>query len=385
MKKLSIILAIAFVAAQAAFASANSYLPHRVIGHGSINGVGVTQERAHLDIRLFTRVPSPGYPANAVVGTNGDVFVGSYTNRPLDRTPSTVFAFSKSGTLLRRYVITGQRLLGIHGVNVSAFDAEGMLYVLDQAPARVLALDPKSGTQRVYARLHDVPMCAIATNQADCSATTTNLPPSPDYGAFAPDGSLYITDFQQGLIWKVERGGGEARVWYTNALLDGGPFGPAGMQFEADGRTLVFSVFTNLGAAVVTSPITGKLYALTVDSDGRPGDLRRLWESRPGDDPDGFAIARSGNIYVALGGPGINQLAEIGPDGMEIARVPKTPIDNLLMPVPFDEPAGVTFDGSRLLVSNLSYIAENPKSWAIFDVFAGELGAAPFRPSIRQP
>jgi sugar lactone lactonase YvrE len=338
-------------------------------------------KRAHLDIRLFARVPPPGYPANVAVASDGKVFVGSYTNRPGDTTPSKVFAFSRSGALLRSYVISGQDTSLIHGVTAAAFDGDGKLYVLDQAPPRVLVLDPRSGAQRVYARLHDIPMCITAANQAGCSPTTTDAAASPDFAAFGPDGGLYITDFQQALIWKVNRGGGDARIWYSNPAFDGGPItGPAGIQFEADGRSLVVSVFTNLGAAQATNPTSGKIYALSVDAHGRPGNLRKLWESRPGDMPDGLALARSRDIYVALGGPTVNQLAEIAPNGTEIARVPATPIENALMPVPFDEPSGVTFGGNRLLVTNLSYLAGNANAWAVYDVFAGEQGVPLYRP-----
>jgi sugar lactone lactonase YvrE len=325
-------------------------------------------------------VPSPGLPANAAVARDGKVYVGSYSNPRPDTTPSSVFAFSHAGALLRRYTIQGQQVSQTHGVSAAAVDADGILYVLDQAPPRVLALDPRTGSQRVYARLHDVPPCATTTTKTDCSATTTDAAASPDFAAFAPDGALYITDFQQGLLWKVKRGGGDARVWYTNPLLDGGLItGPAGIQFKTDGRTLVFSVFSNLGAAEVTNPTTGKLYALTVAAHGQPGALHKLWESRPADFPDGFALARSGHIYIAL--TGANQLVELAADGTEMARVPATPVDNALLPVPFDEPGGVTFDGDRLLVANLSYLAANPNSWAVYDVYAGEPGVSLFRPS----
>ena len=141
-------------------------------------------------------------------------------------------------------------------------------------------------------------------------------------------------------------------------------------------------MFGNIGSAAPTNPGTGKLYALTVGDDGRPHALRRLWESRPNDGPDGFALAKSGNIYVALAGLGTDQLAKLGPDGTEIARIPATPLDNARMPVPFDEPSGVTFDGDRLLVTNLSYVAQDPDHWVVFDVFAGERGVPLFHPSV---
>lgn len=340
--------------------------------------------RQHFDVRLFARVPGPGFPANAAVGPDGRVYVGSYTNGPGDETPSSVFAFGHDGAPIRTFVIQGQDVSHTHGVTAAAFDADGTLYVLDQAPPRVLALDPSTGSQRVYANLRDVAPCATAT-QPECSMTSTDNVPSPDFAAFGPDGTLYVTDFQQGLIWKIDRGGGggaHVHVWFTSPLLDGALFGPAGIQLTAGGRTLVFSVFTALGAPQASNPATGKLYALSIGNDGTATGLRRLWESRPDDGPDGFAIARSGNIYIALGGVGTNQLAEIRSDGTELARIPATALDNAKMPVPFDGPSGVTFDGERLLVTNLSYIAADPDHWVVFDVFAGEPGLPLFWPTV---
>ena len=52
-----------------------------------------------------------------------------------------------------------------------------------------------------------------------------------------------------------------------------------------------------------------------IEPDGRPGPLHRVWESLAADGPDGFAIARSGNVYMALVADGRNQIVEISPAG----------------------------------------------------------------------
>jgi hypothetical protein len=100
-----------------------------------------------------------------------------------------------------------------------------------------------------------------------------------------------------------------------------------------------------------------------IGADGRPGALRQLWESRPADGPDGFGIARSGTIYVALLLP--NQIAAIGPDGTEKDRSPTSGFDN---------PSSVQFLGNRLIVANQSYFAADPAKQAVLDVWAGEPG-----------
>jgi hypothetical protein len=70
----------------------------------------------------------------------------------------------------------------------------------------------------------------------------------------------------------------------------------------------------------------------------------------------------------------------ISPKGEEIERVPATSIDNARQEVPFDFPASVAFLGESALVTNQSFPVGNPRSWAVFDLFAGEPGLDLFRP-----
>jgi hypothetical protein len=125
------------------------------------------------------------------------------------------------------------------------------------------------------------------------------------------------------------------------------------------------------------NPTVGGLYKLPIGPDGRPGALEMFWESRPFDGPDGFAIARSGNVYLALAGS--SQLVRISPAGVETARIPEP--GNQPDP-PFDGPASVAFAGQSALVTNQSYPAGNPDHWVVFDVFTGEAGLPLFRPRI---
>jgi hypothetical protein len=97
-----------------------------------------------------------------------------------------------------------------------------------------------------------------------------------------------------------------------------------------------------------------------------------VWESRPVDGPDGFAIARSGNVYIAL--LAANQLAVIGPDGRERQRFPAGPGGENGSSVPFDNPSSARFLGTRLMVANQSYVTGNASHQAILDVEAGEEG-----------
>ncbi len=153
--------------------------------------------------------------------------------------------------------------------------------------------------------------------------------------------------------------------------------GPAGLELMRDHRTLMLS--TGAGGPTLSN---GKLYTLPINSDGRPGGLHQLWESGPADAPDGFAIAQSGNIYIALVGPAANAVLELSPTGQQLARIPATPLANNMQQVPFDSPGSVSFLGNQVIVTNQSAINNDPSHWALLEVNAGEPGMPLYLPPI---
>jgi sugar lactone lactonase YvrE len=340
----------------------------------------LADQRAKFDTRVLAQIPSPGFSADSLVAPDGTVYAGSFENPAGDSIASRVFRFAPDGALETSYTIWGQDLSSPHGVQVAAIDAGGLLYLLDQSPPRVLTLDPRTGEQRVYATFHDLPSCSMAPTGAECSQTLVDNPPEPDYAAWGPDGSMYVTDYQEATIWRIPPGGGDAHVWLTDPRFDGLQFDAAGIVLKPDHRTLLVDT---AASSPTTGPdfAQGKLYELPIQLDGKPGELRQLWESGATQAPDGFAVAQSGNIYLALVGPGANQIVELSPAGQLLASAPD-PIANLSAPVPYDEPSSVQFDGDRLIVTNLAFIDGNasPNHQVLFDVWAGEPGMAIYHP-----
>jgi sugar lactone lactonase YvrE len=201
----------------------------------------------------------------------------------------------------------------------------------------------------------------------------------PDYAAWGPDGSLYVTDYQQAVIWRVPRGGGRARIWLADRRLDGDQFGTAAIVLGPGHRTLYFTQQSSAGLGD-GNPTTGKLYGVQIERGGAPGPIRQLWESQPFDGPDGFWIARSGRFYIALAGS--NQLVVVSSNGAELERFPSLPgTGDNGSSVPFDTPSSVMFLAARLMVANQSYFTGNTANQAILDVEAGERGQPEFIPS----
>src|SRR2546421_1328270 len=338
--------------------------------------------RNRFDTRVLAHVGDPGYPALSLVAPDRTIYVGTFTNAAgTDTGPSKVFAYSAKGKLLRTYVIKGQKPGSAHGVQVAAIDRLGRLYLLDQNPSRVLRLNPRTGAQSTYGSFRDVQPCVPGMEPADCSDTVMDNPPEPDYAAWGTDGAMYVTDYTQGLIWRVPPRGGPAHVGFTDPRLDGSLFGPAGIVLMPDRRTLMLD--TSAGGVTSPDSTTGELYTLPILPNARPGTLTKLWESGPTEGPDGFALARSGNVYLALVGPNTNQLVVISPTGTELARFPTDKSGNNGSSVPFDEPSSVQFDGRRMIVTNDAFFSGDASHFVIFDVYAGELGAPVFVPGLK--
>jgi hypothetical protein len=329
-------------------------------------------------VTVFAPVGAPGYPALPhVVGAR--VYEGTYDAPAGSSEPSKVFEYSSAGTLLRTFTITGQNLSRPHGVQVAANDAAGRLLLLDKTSGRIIRLDPATGAQTPYSRVPDLPLCWSAPAGAPCSPALIDQAPMPDYAAWGPDGSLYVTDYQQAVIWKIPRGGGAAAVWLADRRLDGGPFGTACIAMMPDHHTLLFDQASNGGLGSI-SPTTGKLFTVPIEPGGGPGPLTQLWESGPADAPDGCAIAASGDIYLALVGAS-DQIVELSSIGQELARFGQQLTGSDGGPVPFDSPSGLAFDGTQLLIANQSYFAGNPANQVLLDLDTGEPGQPVYVPA----
>ena len=305
--------------------------------------------RERWDTRLLARVPQPGFPAHAYVHPNGRIYEGTYVNSG-STAPSRVLEYDGNGTLLRSWTMTGQDLSAEHGVQVATSDALGRLVLLDHTPPRALLLDPADGSLRPYVAFPDGSI--------------------PNYAAWGPGGELYVTDYGKNVVWRVPPGGGTPELWLTDPLMDTVEFGTTGIALAADGHTLLIAQQTSPAGG---NPTAGALFSVAIGSDGKPARLTRLWQSGPMDLPDGFAIARSGRIYVAALGP--NQIVVVGPDGSEQGRFPQVPLqgDNG-SGVPFDTLSSVTFRGTSLITASQSNPQANPDHWAIHDVETGEPG-----------
>lgn len=309
-------------------------------------------ERAPGTARVFAKVQSPGFPAYVHVHPNGRVYAGTYTNPAGDTMRSRVFEYTSGGTLLRSWTVPGQDLTKPRGVQVAATDARGRLVLLEKSRARVLTLDVRTGRFVAQATIPDLPGGGH---------------PIPNYATWGPGGALFVSDYGQAVVWRIPAAGGTPRAWFRSPKLEGvAGFGTTGIVFEPATRSFLISQQTSGDPLDL---FRGHLYRLKVRADGTPGALSTVWTAGgPLDLPDGFGIARSGNIYLAL--LGANKLVKLSPGGKLLARWSATG-----SAVPFDSPSNATFLGTRVLVANQSAILGDASHHVILDVEVGERGA----------
>jgi hypothetical protein len=313
--------------------------------------------RERGDTKVLSLVPAPGFPAYVHAHTNGRVYAGTYVHSG-STMRSKVFEWSGNGTLLRSWTVPGQHLDADHGLQVANQTRTGRLVLLETSTASVLTLDVRTGKFRRVARF---PAGAV-----------------PNYATWGPGGALYVTDYAEGVIWKVRTGSRKPVRWFESDALAGMlEFGTTGIRYRPGRHDFLITQQTVSDGSAL--PTNGALYRLPVTARGKPGDIETLWTSRPGDLPDGFGIGRSGHVYVALAGLA-NQLVELTATGEEVGRIGTALTGDNGSPIPFDTPCSATFLGKRVLVANQSAIAGDASHQAILDVYVGERGRAPYLP-----
>ena len=217
---------------------------------------------------------------------------------------------------------TGGFVLGV------AVDGDDNVYLCDAVRAEVLKVSMPGGALTVL------------------SGGTKDVPfRTPNWVAFAPDGSLYVTDSgvwdeNNGLVFKIDASG-DSHVWSTQTSAF-----PNGCCLSADATSL-FVVESTLpgvkeipiaedgaaGQAVEVLRLEGEVPdGVAVDSGGslyvscyRPDRIYRFTEEKlevVAEDPRGTALAAPTNI--AFAGPDLDQLvvANLGRWHLSIARVP---------------------------------------------------------------
>ena len=240
--------------------------------------------------------------------------------------------------------------------------------LLDRSPARALLLDTVTGL-RPYATFADLAPC-LPLQTAELLADAGDREPA-NYAAWGPDGSLYVTDYLQGVVWRVPPGGGAAQIWLPDRGSTAASSAPPASRSRPTGATLLIGQGSRPAWATATRPPARSTRSRSAPT-AQPGDMRQLWESGPTDLPDGFGVARPGGSTCRWPARPTRSPWS-APDGTEVERFPTHPAAATTAPVPFDTPSSARFLGTRLIVANQSFTGDRDNQ-ALLDVEVGEPG-----------
>ena len=197
-----------------------------------------------------------------------------------------------------------------------AFDADGTAIVCNHVLSTVYRVWPDGRSEEL-----------------DCVAGGRRIE-TPNYAAFGPDGSLYVSDSWRfpepdGYVYRWPPGGGAPEIFHS------GPFGyPNGLAIDAAGQWLY--VIETGHDAIVRVPLESPEGAVEPVA----GGLARM--------PDGMAFDAEGGLWVAtFAGDAIYR---VDPDG----TVEQVAYDDRA--ITLNRPANVAFGGEdfdRLFVANL--------------------------------
>ncbi len=323
----------------------------------------------------------PGFPEDvAVLGERAYVTVPAAFNNA-GAPPSRIYEIDMpSGRILRDIVLEGQDPSQDHGLGGLRFDGDGRLYALavPGGVVRVTLGDPP--TQQVYATFPTLTPCAwLPPPATQCTPMPFPTQPLPNDPAFGPDGSLYVTDSLQAVIFRIPPGGGEARVWfqvpgYASITPEQVSVGPNGIAVTPDRRHLVFAVS-------LMGENAGTIYRLPLVDQPTQADLVALHRYTQGEDPDDLAFAASGRLYVALGVA--SAISVLAPDGTELRRyegVQAETRDGSIVPI--DAPAQPAFvDGLPVLLwTNHAFATRDASHFALIGMRVEDVGLPLLRP-----
>lgn len=332
--------------------------------------------------RLFARVQEPGYPEGILVEE--------------DRLYVSSAAFVESGIVLEYNLTTGDLLRNVtfdppervrgweRGALGITSDRQGRIYAGELIGARIVRFDPEDvdDAGSTYAELPDLPPCHEAP-LGPCAPTREPRAPVPNYLAFGPDDSLYVSDTYQHTIWRIPPGGGEADPWYQDPRFETSEFGMNGIAFGPDDEHLyIAQSIVGIAAGGQTAPAGAAVWRLPFTETPAPTDLE-LFHEYPGVLIDGIAFGASGNLYVTvLGVPtGSHGISVLDPDGEEQLFFP-TAEENEAQEIPYNGPASIAFhDAYRsILVTNLAQ--SDPEHWAVLEAYVDDTGLPLHRPDL---
>lgn len=217
------------------------------------------KERQPYKLDQIVHIRGVDHPESISVGPAGEAYTTG--------TGCQVYRLDLATNTAQQFARTEARCLG------QAVDADGNLYVAHTA-GNVLKIT-LDGQTRVY-----------ATGPGGSKFLCTNYP------AFDREGNLYLSDSGDwsdkvnGHLYKIPPGGGEARLWYPEAVDT-----PNAIALDADERFLYY-----------VETYGNSIARIAIRSDGTAGELERVVHM-PRWIPDGITFDDTGRLWIGCHRP----------------------------------------------------------------------------------
>lgn len=260
------------------------------------------------------------------VGPDGNIYAPTFgfnTTGAISG-PAKMFVISPSGGIVRTVTIANS---SGHMLGLAFNPATHVLWVLDFGAGTVLAVDPNTGNSSVLAG----PIAGSGLNAL----------------TFDKQGNGYVSDSFKGVVWKIDKHGGNPVAWSSDPLLGPGsgltpPFGANGVEFSNDGSILY-----------VANTAFHQIIQIPVNPNGSAGKASIFITGINA--PDGIAVDPKGNIWVCANQE--DEIVVVNPSGKVIAKLGDfAGIDQNGIAQGLLFPASLAFsnNGKTLYVSNLT-------------------------------
>ena len=272
--------------------------------------------------RFASLPPGAAHPEGITVDDDGNVYVTTFAVEGTATGNGQLYVFSKHGRLLRQVNVAGSSTLLL---DLAFHPKSGQLLIIDFGGAKVLKVDPVSGTSEVFTDLSGL-------GQPGLNVLT-----------FDRAGNVYITGSFSGAVYRTGPQGGAASVWVQSPLLTttGVPgFGANGLAFNK-GQSALF--VNNTGNDTVVR--------IPVNANGTAGTPAVFVNAING--ADGLIIDDHDNLWIAANQA--DEIVVIDPSGRTIAKLGDfNGLDHHGAPIGLLFPASLVFSGPFVYVTNLA-------------------------------
>ncbi|HKQ64166.1 MAG TPA: SMP-30/gluconolactonase/LRE family protein, partial [Methylomirabilota bacterium] len=238
--------------------------------------------------RFASLPPGAAHPEGITVDDDGNVYVTTFAVEGTATGNGQLYVFSKHGRLLRQVNVAGSSTLLL---DLAFHPKSNKLLIIDFGGAKVLTVDPVSGTSEVFTDLSSL-------GQPGLNVLT-----------FDRAGNVYITGSFSGAVYKTGPHGGPASVWVQSPLLTttGVPgFGANGLAFNKANSALFVN---NTGNDTVVR--------VPVNANGTAGTPAVFVNAING--ADGLIIDEHDNLWIAANQA--DEIVVIDPSGRTIAKL----------------------------------------------------------------